>query len=215
MNAELNPTSCGKNFLDAFTASCNILTETHLDIRVASINQLKTHESAELRKLWVHGVHADTNAVGWLPTSVFDTRARSDEVTAVYRNRELVGWCLRGESYARKVMKIYQVWVRPDARVLEHGRALITNICHIAINASCHILEAWVAEDLAANVFWNAIGFTRGVWRWGRGKSLRKIYRWTTVAEKRGKETTTAEDWRGINYYDANERRQSQHCGTV
>jgi len=195
---------------------------TDLDIVVASTNELRTQQFDELRKLWVHGVQADTHAVGWLPTSVFDARAATGEVTAVYRDRELVGWCLRGESLTRKVLKIYQIWVRPDARILEHGRALIADVAKIAHGQKCSYLEAWVAEDLAANVFWKAIGFTRTVWRWGRGRSLRKIWRWVMIAEKAGKEqrqpfaTCQGESgnnpqWAGVEFYDANERRQSQH----
>lgn len=188
---------------------------SNLDIKVASINTLKTHKIEELRKLWIHGVHLDTNAVGWLPTSVFDSRARTNEVTAVYRDKELVGWCLRGESTARKVMKIYQIWVRPDARILEHGRALITDLSHIANRQKCWLLEAWVAEDLAANVFWAAIGFTRGVWRWGRGTSLRKIYRWTkTIAEMAGGKITTAE-FAAVENYDTGEWRHTVHSRVI
>lgn len=158
--------------------------KTDLAIVVASKTDLSERQFTELRKLWVHGVQADTNAVGWLPTSVFDSRARSNEVTAVYRDGDLVGWCLRGESKARKVLKIYQIWVRPDARILEHGKALIEQLNAVATNARCTYLEAWVAEDLEANVFWPAIGFKRTTWRWGRGSSLRKIYRWVRTAEE-------------------------------
>ena len=200
--------------------------ETALDIVVASTNQLRTQQFDELRKLWIHGVHSDTNAVGWLPTSVFDSRAKTNEVHAVYRDRELVGWVLHGQSVARKVLKIYQVWVRVDARVLEHGRALIDTLMVLAHGENCGWLEAWVAEDLEANFFWNAIGFTRTVWRWGRGRSLRKIWRWIKLAEKAGKEqrqpsaTWRGESgnnpqWAGVEFYDASEWRQSQHNRTV
>lgn len=188
------------------------MIENGLDITVASTNQLRTHQLQELRKLWVHGVQNDTDAVGWLPTSVFDSRAATDEVQAVYRDRELVGWALHGQSTARKVLKIYQIWVRIDARVLEHGRALIDKLNAIADRDRCGWLEAWVAEDLEANIFWNAIGFTRTVWRWGRGKSLRKIYRWIKLAEKAGGNTQHTPEWSGIENYDCNKRRHTQHC---
>lgn len=206
INPSASTTRCGKIFSDACTASYNILIETDLDITVASTNCLKPRQFDELRKLWVHGVHADTNAVGWLPTSVFDSRARTNEVTAVYRDHELVGWCLRGRSHARQVLKIYQIWVRPDARILEHGRALIDDLAKIALGQKCWCLEAWVAEDLAANIFWNAIGFERGVWRWGRGKSLRKIYRWTILTGAMGGGNSTLGEFKGVEYYDNRNR---------
>jgi GNAT superfamily N-acetyltransferase len=183
------------------------LTKTDLDIVIASRNQLSDQKFRELRKLWIHGVHADTNAVGWLPTSVFDSRARSDEVTAVYRDGDLVGWCLRGESKARKILKVFQIWVRPDARIIEHGRALIDHVRTQALATRCGYLEAWVADDLEANYFWPAIGFTRTVWRWGRGSSLRKIYRWITTVRSDGGKNDTLAEWRGIDSYDHNKWR--------
>ena len=196
--------------------------QTALDIIVASTKDLPAAKFSELRNLWKHGVHRDTHAVGWLPTSVFDSRANTDDVTAVYRDGELVGWCLRGESKARKVLKIYQIWVRPDARVLEHGRALIDQLIVIAHREKCSYLEAWVAEDLEANIFWQAIGFIRTVWRWGRGRSLRKIYRWIMNAELAGEknstnlatwrgESGTMPEWAGLENYDTNEQRHAQH----
>jgi len=185
--------------------------KTNLDIQIASTNQLSSPQFAELRKLWVHGVQKDTNAVGWLPTSVFDSRAATNDVNAVYRDGELVGWSLSGESSARKVLKIYQIWVRPDARILEHGRALIDQLRTHSQTVHCLYLEAWVAEDLAANFFWDAIGFVRDVWRWGRGKSLRKIYRWVTTAEKAPEEMQQGEEFNPIETYDNPKWRHTQH----
>lgn len=169
---------------DASSGSYNIMIETGLDFEILPARALEARKIDELRKLWLHGVQVDTHCVGWLPKSVFEQRLETNDVNTCWRNGDLVGWCLRGESVARKVMKIYQIWVRPDARILEHGRALISQIEEAAVTVGDGYLEAWVAEDLAANYFWNAIGFVRGVWRWGRGQSLRKIYRYTKIAGK-------------------------------
>lgn len=179
------------------------MLKTGLDIVVASTNQLSSTKCSELRKLWVHGVQNDSHAVGWLPTGVFDARAKSNEVTAVYRENELVGWCLRGRSSARRVLKIYQIWVRPDARIIEHGRALITDLVTIAQRHKDTYLEAWVAEDLPANLFWHAIGFTRTVWRWGRGERLRKIWRWFKLAEDFPKPRIQLPEFCGVEAHDA------------
>lgn len=209
MNATTPTTFRTEKFSDACNASSHILRKTSLDIVVASRNQLSDQKFAELRKLWIHGVHADTNAVGWLPTSVFDSRAKTNEVTAVYRDHDLVGWCLRGESLARKVLQIYQIWVRPDARIIEHGRALVDQVREHAIAKKCAYLEAWVAEDLEANFFWNAIRFHRTVWRWGRGSSLRKIYRWVKIAENMAGQNHKMPEWAGIDAHDNCQWRHS------
>lgn len=149
-------------------------------IQVRSTRQLTEKQAKELRKLWIKGVADDTHAVGFLPTSAFDTRANADDVISVYRNEDLVGWTLIAKSKSRAVMKLYQIWVRPDARIVEHGRALVDAVATRAIALRCHVIEAWVAEDLPACFFWLAIGFTTSNWKWGRGKNPRKIFRWTT-----------------------------------
>lgn len=207
-------TKCRKKSTDASSYQHYKMGKTDLEIYTASINSLDGRKISELRKLWVHGVAADTNAVGWLPKSVFDSRAATNDVLAVYRDGDLVGWLLKGQSKARQVLKIYQIWVRPDARVLEHGRALIRELERDARRKKCWYLEAWVAEDLPANLFWNAMGFTRNVWRWGRGQSLRKIYRWIRVAGNGRSTNATIPEFSGVEAYVPEQRRHSQHGGT-
>ena len=150
------------------------------DLAVLSTHQMTSTNRAGLRTIWTHAVQTETTAIGWLPTSVFDTRADRGEVVAVYRNNDLVGWCMHAKSTARAVLKLYQIWVRPDARILEHGRALVDQLRRVAVAQNCWAIEAWVAEDLPANFFWTAIGFLRHNWRYGRGNQPRKHFRWTS-----------------------------------
>ena len=159
-----------------------------MDITVQTISTLGGKKQKELKQLWIHGVARDTHAVGWLPVSAFETRAAADDIVAVYRNEELVGWTVIATSKSRAIMRLYQIWVRPDARVLEHGRALVDAVRTRGIAHRCHRIEAWVGEDLPANLFWSAIGFTRSNWRWGRGKKPRKIFLWTTPTLQLGAE---------------------------
>lgn len=221
-----NPTFSGRLFSDASTASYNRLTTTAVDIVVASTKSLSDAKLRELRKLWTHAVQIDTNAIGWLPKSVFDSRASTDEVTAVYRAGDLVGWALRGTSTSRRVLKIYQIWVRPDARIVEHGTALIGQLRTQALMNKCSYVEAWVAEDLPANLFWEAIGFQRTVWRWGRGQSLRKIWRWITTPATWGRENcqtsqtvqhgiSTNPEWAAVENYDTAKRRHTFNGGAL
>ena len=141
--------------------------------------QLTSNRVNELQLMWLHAVSRDTHAIGWLPKKAFTTRAEQGDVTAIYRNDDLVGWILTAVSRHTATLRIYQIWVRPDARCIEHGRALIDHVSRRADAAACCRLEAWVAEDLEANVFWRAIGFVRKNWRWGKGEKPRRVYRWT------------------------------------
>lgn len=150
------------------------------NLTVQAYSALKQQDQSQLRKMWLHATNSDTHAIGWLPVAAFDTRAEKDEVISVYNNGDCVGWSMSSVSKRRGILKLYQIWVRPDARILEHGRALIDELRTIGHQKFCYQVEAWVAEDLPANLFWAAIGFTRSVWRWGRGPRPRKHYLWTT-----------------------------------
>lgn len=151
------------------------------ELTVQTISQLGGKKHKELKLLWKHAVATDTHAIGWLPMKAFETRAANDDVLAIYRNGDCVGWSLSAKSNHRGVMKLYQIWVRPDARIVEHGRKLVETIREKARLTHCYLIEAWVGEDLPANLFWSAIGFTRKNWRLGRGEKPRKLYLWTTT----------------------------------
>lgn len=148
------------------------------DLAVHSFTNLNQRQQTELRKIWLHSTTADAHAIGWLPVTAFDVRASNDHVLALYRNDDCVGWTMATPSRSRGVLKLYQIWVRPDARILEHGRALVAELLQRARQAHCHMTEAWVAEDLPANLFWAAIGFTRCTWRWGKGVNSRRHWLW-------------------------------------
>ncbi len=152
------------------------------DLTVQTYTTLNPQQKTELRKIWLHATNIDSKAIGWLPVKAFDTRAELDQITTVFRNGDNVGWAMAAPSKSRGVLKLYQIWVRPDARILEHGRELVSSLRQQARTARCWQVEAWVASDLPANLFWAAIGFTRCNWRWGKGLNTRKHWRWSTLS---------------------------------
>lgn len=149
-------------------------------IAVRSYTNLSQRQKTELRTIWLHATATDTHAIGWLPAAAYDARAQTNDLITIENNGDCVGWSMTGHSKHRGILKLYQIWVRPDARILEHGRALIAELRRIGGRKFCYQIEAWVAEDLPANLFWHAIGFTRSVWRYGRGPRPRKHWLWTT-----------------------------------
>jgi ribosomal protein S18 acetylase RimI-like enzyme len=159
-----------------------LLTAT-TEIAVATARTLTDIQQHELRTMWLHATQRDTYCIGWLPKKCWDVRHEQGDTSAVYRNGDLVGWAMHTRSRSRGVMKIYQIWVRPDARILEHGRALTTKIAADATDQHCYQIEAWVAEDIEANFFWPQVGFTRTVWKLGRGDHPRRLYLWIAKAE--------------------------------
>lgn len=159
-----------------------------LDITVRSSHELEGGKILALKKLWLHAVQADTNAIGFLPTKAFDIRSEQNDLYTVERNGDCVGWCLVATSHHTAVLRVYQIWVRPDARIIEHGRALIQRLIERGEKTGMYAIRAWVAQDLPANLFWEAVGFSKLCWRYGQGGKNRKHWLWSLpLSLQRGK----------------------------
>lgn len=118
----------------------------------------------------------DGHCLGWLPRSAYNARHQEGQIYTCHNNGDHVGHCM-WQSHDQ-IAKIYMTWVRPDARLILHGRALVNAIEKTAALRGCKILSLWCAEDLAANYFWRALGFLNPSWRWGRGHTPRKHLLW-------------------------------------
>lgn len=105
----------------------------------------------------------DADKVGWMPLQAYREAVQQQRLVICENNGDKVGFILWAIS--RGELKIYQCWVRKDARLILHGKALVAHVEEIAATYDAYRLRAWVAEDLAANVFWAAIGFENIGWR--------------------------------------------------
>src|SRR6266536_4135037 len=112
-------------------------------ITVQLFSALNQHKQNELRRLWLHATNTHTHALGWLPVQAYDRRAGNDEILTVENNGDCVGWAMSSVSQRRAILKLYQIWVRPDARILEHGRALTSRLQEQAGHSRCWQIEAW------------------------------------------------------------------------
>lgn len=121
----------------------------------------------------------DGRKIGFLPWSVYHAAAEAQQLCQIHRNGDLVGFCMARPNKLRE-LRIIQIWVRPDARLIEHGRALLEFVeKNIAAPHGATVVRLWCAEDLAANLFWDALGFTYRGWRWGNHKRPRRHKLWT------------------------------------
>ncbi|MGH9817725.1 MAG: hypothetical protein ACRD6I_16750 [Candidatus Acidiferrales bacterium] len=112
----------------------------------------------------------DSDKIGFLTKLAYENYHAAGRIITLRRNDDLVGLCLWSANQWRE-LRIIQCWVREDARLILHGRALVDWLeLHEAIPRRSWIMRCWVAEDLAANMFWRAIGFDYAGWRWGRAK---------------------------------------------
>lgn len=101
----------------------------------------------------------DGHAIGFMPLSAFEDAARRGDVQTVSNNGELVGYALTKLHRVYPSGRIYIAWVRPDARMLLHGKALVKTVSDRAIRHGKSWLFCDVADDLPANVFWESLGF--------------------------------------------------------
>lgn len=119
----------------------------------------------------------DGECLGWLPKMAYDQAHQQGRIAAVYNNDDLVGFALWSVDCGQ--LRCLQVWVRRDARLLLHGKALVDFLDATARQLRCHVLRLWCAIDLAANHFWKALGFRYRGWRWGRAKNSRRHALWS------------------------------------
>lgn len=120
----------------------------------------------------------DGGIIGWLPWESYTVGHARGHLHILARDADLLGFALVNTNQQREC-RCYQVWVRADARLIEHGRALLDHVeQHTAKPANCWCMRAWVAHDLAANYFWRAIGFTYYGWRHGSERKGRRHLLW-------------------------------------
>jgi len=118
----------------------------------------------------------DGECLGWLPKPAYDQAHIQGRIVVCFNNDDLVGFVLWSCNTAE--LRCLQVWVRRDARLLLHGRALITWLDAEGRSRTAYRLRLWCAIDLAANHFWKALGFRYLGWRWGRAKNSRRHALW-------------------------------------
>jgi len=146
------------------------------NVTVAPSNELPCIKAREALVACYESHNVDAHCLGWLPRKVYDIRHDEGQIYVCHNNGDHVGHCMW--AITDRVAKIYMTWVRPDARMILHGRALVEAIEQAAAKRGCRLISLWCAEDLAANIFWRAIGFTNCGWRFGRGKKPRRHILW-------------------------------------
>jgi len=141
-----------------------------------SIEVTDSKTRRELLQFCYSACRIDGECLGWLPKAAYDQAHQQGRIIALWNNDDLVGFALWSCDCGQ--LRCLQVWVRRDARLMLHGKAIVSRLDAIARARNCYRLRLWCAIDLAANHFWNALGFRYGGWRWGRAKNSRKHALW-------------------------------------
>jgi GNAT superfamily N-acetyltransferase len=145
-------------------------------VEVIPTLDLSPRLQTELLTFAVSSTRIDGQCIGWLPTAAYVGAHEQGRMVACYNNADLVGYILWGANNG--IIRCFVVWVRRDARLLVHGKALVSAIGNEGLRRGCTRIELWCAIDLAANLFWRALGFDRVCWRWGRAKRARRHWLW-------------------------------------
>lgn len=143
---------------------------------------VEAHTDTDIHELFLladHAINTDGHCIGFLPHGVYHDATRQHRLFSLFRNDDRVGFILWSSNRIREC-RILQIWIRRDARLIEHGRALVEHLEEThARRLHLWVLRAWVAEDLEANLFWPQIGFVKRGWRWGPAKRARRHNLWT------------------------------------
>jgi GNAT superfamily N-acetyltransferase len=138
------------------------------------VNSIKQEQNPRtVLKFLMHGQRQDSAALGFLPLVALERYAENEWIYTTRINGELAAYVVFGIH--KEGLKIYQVWTVKDARRLTAAAAVIAAAENTAISRGKKKSSAWVAEDLEAVRFWNALGYRNTGMRTG-GRARRRIH---------------------------------------
>ena len=141
-------------------------------IRTFQSRELPTRRRREVVLIAGKAVREDAHCIGWMPWQFYEHHDEHGRLITVIRDGDVVGFCCWDLERLSGQAQCMQVWVRKDARMIEHGRALVDRVNRDAWRLGARSLRLWCAEDLDANRFWRALGFNAETMRNGKGNIL-------------------------------------------
>ena len=111
---------------------------------------------------------ANGRALGWFPTKQFEGYVEMRAVLVAESGGRAVGYVIARDRYGGRddVGAVYQLAVSEDARRRNVGARLVEAALARAAYG-CRLFCCWCAQDLAANEFWQAMGFVPIAYRTG------------------------------------------------
>ena len=119
-------------------------------------------------------------SIGFIPWSGIEKADKLGRVSVLLRNSDLVGFLVYGPG--KTSAKVFQVWVREDARMLIHGRKMVEELAEWALHRGLFRISLWCADDLPSNYFWRVLGFKNVARRKGGRHSGRMHTRYVQSA---------------------------------
>lgn len=139
-----------------------------------------------------------TRQVGWMPTAQFEGKIKLGHVLVAEDERgERVGYCIGNDQYFKRddVGIIYQMNVVPGRQRGLIGATLLQAMFDRAAYG-CKLFCCWCAQDIAANQFWESMGFVPLAFRAGsRTKGANGTPRVHIFWQKRIRRDDTTTAW--------------------
>jgi hypothetical protein len=139
--------------------------------------------------------------VGFMPTAQFEGNIKANRVLIAEEiadngAREPIGYCLGADRYFKHddVGIIYQMNVKPGRQRSLVG-AMLLKAQFERSAYGCKLYCCWCAQDIAANKFWEAMGFVALAFRTGGTGNGRKPARMHIFWQKRIREGDTVTPW--------------------
>jgi len=117
-----------------------------------------------------------TKSIGFVPAEGLERASAAGLVLIDIENDDPVGFLVYGRSRSRLVTRIYQCWVRNDARRMLRATAIVDHLAQISARERAVELTCWCAADLDSTAFWEALGFHWIGSRLGGGKRVHWRY---------------------------------------
>lgn len=107
---------------------------------------------------WLHLSRLHSDELGFLPAPAVAQLIDRGRLLLELENNEPCGFLLHGP--ARRVLRVYQTCIQVDARRIHHALHLVADLRARALAGGSRAIVLHCAEDLDANAFWRAAGFT-------------------------------------------------------
>lgn len=100
-----------------------------------------------------------TGELGFIVWPKLDFLQQQGDIAILTCNGDRCGFVVHGRT--PPLVKIWQIWIRDDARRIEHGRELVAHVIRTSAKHDASGISLRCAVDLEAISFWTKLGFER------------------------------------------------------
>jgi hypothetical protein len=117
--------------------------------------------------------------VGWMQTKALEAKIGQGQIIIAEQGARAIGYCMGQDRYFKRddVGIIYQMNIEPGHQRSLVGASLLKAMFERSAYG-CKLYCCWCAQDIAANKFWEAMGFVALAFRAGSEKKARVHIFW-------------------------------------